>query len=272
MDTSLNQLKEFIPANVEIFPMLKFIAILAAALLGLGLLCKLFFGEKSDLNHALSSTVAILAIYAVTIVVYTFDPRELSRFLSPLPFAAFSGEYLLLLPLASAEFSVLCDQLLSLIILAFLVNLLDTLIPKGKSVFGWCVLRILAVTLAMGLHYGATWAVNRHLSGLLAAYAPMILLGILVIFLLLGLLKLALGLVLGAIDPIVGALSAFFFSNLVGKQLSKAVLTAGILVGLIFLLERTGYTVICISAAALTAYVPLILVLLALWFVIGYLL
>ncbi len=272
MDLALFYLSNYIPADMELLSMLKFIAFLAAGALALGFLFKLILGDGSDLNHALSSALGILCIYAVTIVVYTFNPYELSKYLPPLPFVSFSGEYILVLPLTTAEIPLLCQQVLSMIILAFLVNLLDTFIPSGEGIFSFLFWRVLSVLISMVAHFASTWALNHFLPGFAASYAPIILLGILLVLLLLGLIKLLLGLVVGSVSPLLGAISAFFFSNIIGKQLSKAALTTAMLCGIIYLLERTGYTLICISAAALTAYIPLILVLLALWYVIGCLL
>ena len=61
---------------------LKFILVFVAALLGVGVVFKLLFGNKSDLNHALSSSAGILTIYVLTIVVYAFQPAGLSKLLS----------------------------------------------------------------------------------------------------------------------------------------------------------------------------------------------
>ena len=48
------------------------------------------------------------------------------------------------------------------------------------------------------------------------------------------------------------------------------VVTSGIICGVVFLLGYFGCTVICVSAAALSAYIPLAIVLLLLWFLIGW--
>ena len=58
--------------------------------------------------------------------------------------------------------------------------------------------------------------------------------------------------------------------DVIGKQLSKAMFTSGIICGVVFLLGYFGCTVICVSAAALSAYIPLAIVLLLLWFLIGW--
>ena len=65
---------------------------------------------------------------------------------------------------------------------------------------------------------------------------------------------------------------SFFFSTLVGKQLSKALFTTGIVCGILYLMEHFGLVVILVSPAALLTYIPLALALLVLWFLIGHLL
>lgn len=268
----LSQLASFLPMEIDFLSMLKFIGIFAAASLILSLLGRVFFGRRSSLNHAVSSAMGILFIYVVTIAVYVFNPAGLSRLLSPLPFVQFSQEYLHLVSFRTAGISTICESLLSLVILSFLVNLLDSFIPKGKTVSGWYLLRFLTVILAMVLHYAANWASHTFLPGVLVTYAPIILLGILIVMLVLGVLSGLLSLLLVAVNPILGAICAFFFSNTIGKQLSKSMLTSAVICGIVYALEYFGYSAICISAAALVSLLPLLIVLLALWYLIGHLL
>ena len=121
----------------------------------------------------------------------------------------------------------------------------------------------------MGLHLVAQWAVHTYLPNALVTYAPVILLVILGICLLGGLVNLVLGMVIAVANPFLGAMYTFFFSNIVGKQVSKAVFTSAIICAVMYLLDLFGYTVICISAAALLTYIPVALLLLALWYLIG---
>lgn len=272
MDFYFSQLTSLLPAQIDFVSMLKFILLFAAGSLLLSLLGRAVFGKRSGLNHAVSSAMGILFIYVVTIVVYTFNPSDLSRFLSPLPFVQFSGEYLCILPFHGTELSVICEHVLSLLILAFLVNLLDSLFPKGKTLIGWYGLRFVTVILAIGLHYVVNILVQAFLPGVLVTYAPIILLGILVVMVLLGVASGLLGLVLVVANPILGAIYAFFFSNIIGKQISKALVTTGLICAVVYALEYFGYSVICISAAALSGYLPLLAVLLVLWYLIGHLL
>lgn len=272
MDFTISDLAAYLPVEVDLAEMLQFILIFAVGSLVMGFLGRVALGKRSDLNHAVSSAMGILFIYAVTIVVYAFNPKDLARFLSPLPFVNFSGEYLYVFSFLEADLPAICSQILSMVILAFLVNLLDSLIPKGKGIVSWYLFRFLTVLCAMALHFLVTWAFAAFLPGVLVTYAPMILLGILAAMLLLGLAKILLGLMLTAVNPILGAIYTFFFSNLIGKQISKAVLTTILLSILVFALEYFGYLMICVASTALAAYIPLILVLLVLWYLLGHVL
>ena len=272
MDFSLSQLASILPAEIEFLSMLKFIGLFILISMIAGLLGRLLFGKRSNLNHAISSAMAILFIYVLSIVVYTFNPAGLSRYLSPLPFVHFSENYLYLFPFNEANIAGICSDALSLVILSFLVNLLDSFIPKGKSVTSWYLLRFLSILLAIGLHGSVSWALHTLLPGVLVTYAPIILLGILIIMLFLGVLNVLLGLVLTVVNPILGGIYAFFFSNILGKQLSKSILTSAMICGTFYFLSHFGYRLICISATALLSYFPLLIVLLVLWYLIGHLL
>lgn len=179
---------------------------------------------------------------------------------------------MMVLPFLGSAIPALCHEILSLIILAFLVNLLDTIIPKGKSILGWYLLRFITIVLAFGLHILADWAFDTYLPNVLVTYAPIILLGVLAAMLLIGLANLVLGAVLAIVDPIMGAIYTFFFSTIVGKQLTKAVITTLILCAVFFLMNYFGYTIILLNHSALLSYIPFGIVMLILWYLIGHLL
>ena len=269
---STEELANLVPADVEPLSMLKFIGIFAAAAIVTGLLGRVILGQRSNLNHALSSAMGIFFILAVSTYVYVFDPRNLAQYLSPLPYVAFSGDYLVLFSFTGNGFAAICDELLSMIILAFLVNLLDSFLPKGNNIISWYLMRFITICLCMILHVLVRWAFETYLPEVLVKYAPTVLLGILVFMFLSGALNLILGLFLATMNPFIGAMYTFFFSTVVGKQVSKAVFCSSIIIGVFWLMDYFGYTVIAISAAALLTYIPLAVVLLLLWYLIGHLL
>lgn len=268
MQDTLNHLSALIPADLDFSSMGKFLLIFAAAILLAALLAKLLLGKDSSLNRSICAAIGILFIYAVTIVVYTFDPGNLARFLSPLPYVIFSNSKLYLFVFEGTKFSVICSQALSMTILAFLYHILDDFMPRGKKLH-WLLYRLLTIVMAMALHYVVTWAINRFLPAPLVSYAPTTVLVILISLLLLGFLKVLLGLVLTVVNPIIGGLYAFFFSSKLGKQLTRSVLTTLLLSLLVMVLHSIGYSVISVAVSSLTAYIPLILIFLALWYILG---
>lgn len=262
----------YLPHEVDMVSAAQFMLYFAAASLILGVLSRVVLGKRSSLNHSLSSAMGILFIYAVTIVVYTFKPWNLEELLSPLPFVTFAGDYMIVLPMSDSQFPALCTEILSMVILAFLLNLLDSLAPRGKTIIGWFFLRFITIVLCMLLHLVVSWAFETYLPEVLVTYAPMILLFLLAFMLLSGVLNLILGLVIAVTNPFLGAMYTFFFSNVVGKQLSKAIFTSAILCTVVYLLDFFGYVVISITAASLLTYIPLAIVLLVLWYMIGHVL
>lgn len=262
----------YMPAELDLIATAEFMLYFTAASLILGVLGRLVLGKRSSLNHSVSSAMAILLIYAVTIVIYTLKPWNLQMLLSPLPFVTFAGDYLIILPIHDAAFPALCTEILSMVILAFLINLVGTFMPKGDSVLSWYVYRLLAVVLCMGLHFGTCWAFETFLPEVLVTYAPTILLVILLFMVFSGLISLVLGAILTLNSPFLGAMYTFFFSNVIGKQVSKAVFTTVILCAVVYLMGFFGYTVITITSGALLTYIPLALLLLALWYLLGHVL
>ena len=262
----------YLPHEISFTDMAQFLLYFAAASLVLGVISRVVLGKYSSLNHALSSVMAVLFIYTITVTLYTFKPWNLDLLLSPMPFATFSGHYLILHPIADLAFTALCTELLSLIILTFLINLVDTLMPAGEGVFSWLLLRLMTILGCFGLHLLVSWAFRTYLPDVLVTYAPAILLGILATMLFSGIISLVFGLIIAITNPFLGAMYSFFFSILVGKQLSKALFTTGIVCGILYMMEHFGLVVILISPAALLTYIPLALALLVLWFLIGHLL
>lgn len=269
---SLRHAASYLPAEISFMTVAQFLLYFAAASLVLGSISRVVLGKRSSLNHALSSVMAVLFIYTATIVIYTFKPWNLDILLSPLPFVTFSDHYLIVHPMTDLTFPALCSQLLSLMILTFLINLVDTLIPPGEGIVNWLLLRLITVLGCFGLHFLVSWAFRTYLPEALVTYAPTILLAVLLVLLGSGVVSLVLGLIIAITSPFLGAMYSFFFSNIVGKQISKSIFTTGVVCGIFYLMEHFGLVVILISPAALLTYVPLALVLLLLWFLVGHIL
>ena len=270
LEAVISDAAALLPADLDFLTTVKFLLFFSGLVFALGLAARLLLGRHSNLNHAISCAMGILFIYAVTVVCYTFKHWNLDQFLSPLPFVTFSGEHMIVLPIQGAELTAVCREVLAMVILSFLVNLLDSALPRGSHMIGWFLLRFLTVALSMLLHLVVRWVFNTYLPDVLVTYAPTILLGILIAMLLMGTMNLLLSLVLTVVNPLLGALYTFFFSSFLGKQLTKAVLTTVIVCIVVYLVGHFGFTIINISPAALTSYLPLAAVSLILWYVVGH--
>ena len=259
-----------LPTGEQIRELFPYLTVFAIGLLALGVLGRVILGKRSALNHSVSSAMAVLYVYVASIAIYAFHPWQLEQLLSPLPFVTFAGDKLVLFPFHGPSLPMICSQILPLLIICFLVNLLDTFLPQGKNVITWFLLRFVTIALAMVLHLAALWAFNTFLPEVLVRYAPMILLGVLASLLLIGLVNVALGLLLTAINPIFGAIYAFFFSNVIGKEITKAVFSTILLCIFFGVLEYLGFTVIAISQASLIGFLPIITLMLVLWYLLGH--
>jgi hypothetical protein len=100
-------------------------------------------------------------------------------------------------------------------------------------------------------------------------YAAVILLGVLIAMLAVGVFRFLVGAAIATVNPIVGALYTFFFANIIGVQLSKSVLTTALLSLLIYALNELGIITISIALAALMAYLPFLIILIAVWYIVN---
>ena len=264
MDSIINY---FSSMGLDFWYLLKIGVILLLGTFLISIFGRFIFGKRSALNNAVSSAIGILFIYAVTVVVKSFGV-QFQSLLAPLPYVSIDNDQLILFSFAGADYTVICAEVLSMIILAFLMNIVDGWLPSGKSIFTWIFFRCLSIVIALVLHIVVTGLFTAYLPEGIVTYAPTILLALLILMLLTGALKILVGLVLSTVNPLIAALYTFFFANAVGKQITKAVLTTALLTGLVLLLHYVGVSVISIASAALIAYIPFILILVVLWFVV----
>ena len=271
MEALLNQIRSLVENEAQMKSFLTLALVLTLGSLIFGFIGRFAFGKKSVLNQSVSSAIGILFIYAVTVVIHSYG-LDLKFLVSPLPFVSISGEWMSIFPIAQSGYVAVCGELLNMIILAFLVNIVNRWMPQGKKLLSWLFFRVLSVALGMVAFSVANYLLTMFLPQGLLTWAPVILLGLLVVMLLVGALKGLMGAVLASVNPLIGFLYTFFFANVVGKQLSKAVLTTVILSAIVYLLNYVGATTIFIASAALMAYIPFLIILLIVWYIVGHLL
>jgi hypothetical protein len=246
----------------------KFLCILIFGILLISSLTRFLFGKKNQINLAITSAMEILCVYVINVVIYALG-LHLQQFITPLPFVTMVEDYLILYPILSAEFVDICHHVLKLLIIAFLVNLINEIIPEGKHLITWFLLRLITVAIAVAAIYFAELGLNTFVPQGIYDIAPTVLLCCLVALVLLGSLKVLVGAVMAFLDPVIAALYTFFFSNVIGRALAKAMVSTALLTGLVAALDYLNITVVLIAASALTAYLPLLLIVVALWYIVG---
>ena len=237
----------------------------------LGLLSRALFGNGASLSCSISSVIAVFFLYAICILLYVFE-SPIQRYLAPLPLVHLAPGTITFFSFKGASFGAICTQLVNTVLLAFLVNLITQLIPKGKNLFVWFLLRILTVFLAGVLHLVVAGLISHFVPQGIAQYSAIILLALLVLMLVTGSMRLLVGAALTAVNPIIAALYTFFFASVVGKQVTRAVCTTILLSAIILILRYFDITALSILASGLIAYLPLVIGMTIVWYLIGKLL
>lgn len=253
--------------GLDLGQFLLFSGILLLGTLLIGTLARFIFGKNSTLSHSISGAVGILFLYSLAVVFHSMGAAYQS-FVAPLPYITMTDSHLVIFCFEGADYTVICREVLSMIILAFLANLASSWFPKARNIFTWVLFRALTVIAAMLMHLGVSYLFTAILPEGILTYAPAILLGILILMILTGALKFLVGLVLTSVSPVIAAFYTFFFASIVGKQITRAVLTTAMLTGLVYLLNSLGIFTVCISAGALMAYIPFVVLLALLWYVL----
>lgn len=268
MDKIQSFFTSFTSSDIEPLSLIKMMLIISAACFLIGLLFRVISGKRSGINQAISSAMGILVIYIVTFFLATTIERP-EIFTDSLPFIRFSGDHVSIFHFKSAGTQAIAYELVRMMILAFIVNLFETVMPKGKGFFKWFLLRCLIVAISLVANGLIFYLFSAFLPNVLATYAPIILFILVVILLAVSVFKLIIGIILGmTLGPIVGAIYTFFFSNIVGKILTKTTLTTVILSLFVFLLNHFEIALILISTTALTALIPFIILLIILWYLL----
>lgn len=268
IETFLQSANSLIPASLQNTIIL--FAVLSVFLLGAGLVLRIFFGEKCTVNRSISGFMAILFIYALTALIYSLQLQNVTQYLVPLPFAVFRNDLLIVSFSAYTTKSLMCSQLLSLIILGFIIHLMNFLLPSGQSFFPWLLMRLVGAVAAVAAFIAANWALNTFLPTAIAQSAPVILVTVLAVTLLVSLFNPLLCILFTAANPIIGLLYTFFFSNTIGKNLTRAVLSAALICVFFYAMEYFGISAVYITKDAMLRYSPFAAAMLGVWFIFDY--
>lgn len=254
--------------SIDWLSLLKTVLIFAVVIFAVGTVIRMILGKGSSLTCAVSACISILLVYLAAILIYLFLPDWRAE-LPQLPFLTVDAQHFALWRLSDLTDSLLYASVLKLGILAFLVNLLEVLLPKGEKFSTWYLFRTVTVLAALAGYGALIHFLDGVVPELFTLWAKPLVLGFWAVILLSGVLKVLLSIVLTVMNPIVGALYTFFFSNLLGKQFSKSILTTVILVGVVEALNRLGATQFAFSDFSLAAYGPACLILIGTLYLFG---
>ncbi len=247
-----------------------FAAIFLFGILLISTLFRFLFGKKAQIQIAVSSALEIFVVYIIAIVVCTLG-ASWSGFFTSLPLVSIADQHLYFYPVLNSDFTLLCSQLLHLLTIAFVVNLVSSVISHTKHLWSRLLLRLLVVAIAIGAIYGLNILLNNFIPQDFTQHAPKVLLLVLAALILLGSMRLLVGTAIAFVSPILGVLYTFFFSNIIGRALSRAILTTALLTGLVIALNALGIYWIPISTSGLLLCLPMLLVGMLVWFLISHL-
>lgn len=250
------------------FGVIRMVLLVAAILFSAGALVRMYRGKGDEITKAISASLTILLLYFTTILLYLFLP-SLRNQLVQLPFVYTDGPRFLLRNLTELSEQVLFGSLVRLGLLAFLVNLLESLLPEGEGFLKWCLWKAVTVVMALSLYNFLILVLEAAAPGLFTHWAKWLILGCWTFILLSGALHWLTTLVLTVINPVVGLVYAFFFSSTLGKQFSKSILTTVILVILAAILNYYDMRVFSFDSMAISSWGPPGLILMLALFLFG---
>lgn len=267
MTSILPQVQQ-IAGQIDWLTVLRTALMFAVTAFAAGAVLRIVFGKQAKITRAISASLSILMIYLAAVLIYLFLPGYRAE-LASLPFITVDDQCFILWNLPELSDTVLYGSLLRLFLLAVLVNLLESLLPDGEKFTTWYLWRCLTALAGLVFYHLLCGLAEQYAPELFGDWAKPVVLGFWALILLSGALKLLLTVVLTVVHPLIGALYAFFFSNLFGRQFSKSILTTLILVGLVSALNGMGFTQFAFSDFSLLSYGPTCLILIGTLYLFG---
>ncbi|MBQ8236928.1 MAG: hypothetical protein IJZ39_02100 [Oscillospiraceae bacterium] len=258
------------PDGYDPYSMISFLGFVIAVVFIAAVLIRIVHQKASRYNHALASAMALLFAYTTLMWLHGGILNDLvAEVLRVLPLIEYDGEKITLFKFALDKPFDASAAYLYTFILSFILIGLDDLIPDAKNGFGWIALQVFITFLTLVFYWFVIKCLNHFMPDGLNQFAPLILVAILVFMVLLGFLKVVLGLVLVAVNPLLGAVSAFFSTSRLGQALGKAALCALFLCAVSIYLVNNDLGSFVLSDMTFAVCILPMAVLVGLWFVVG---
>ena len=240
----------------------------------LAAMVRLIHKKASQYNHALSSAMALMFMYMLMLLLHRVIPDIVDPVLQKLPLidVNFKTGTISLFQFSMDRFAEGCRELVYVLILSFCLIGLDDIIPDSRNTASWICLQFVIVCIALAVYCFILNSINTFFPEVFTSVAPMILVSILMFMVFLGLLKVLLTVMLAAVNPLLGAISAFFSSNKLGMALGKSVMCSFVLIAMtVFLKYKAIVSVPLENLTMMVCAIPLIVMAL-LWVIIGHVL
>ena len=262
------------PEGFDPMGMFQVLMYIIAVVFIVAMLIRLVHEKASQYNHALSSAMALMFMYLLLFQVRNLLPETIDPVLSKLPLidVNLNSGSISLYRFSVGDFSHSCREFLYLFILSFCLIGLDDIIPDAKNTTSWMILQFIIACVAVAVYSFVLKLVDHFAPGILDSFAPMLLVCILLFMVLLGLLKVILTLMLTVVNPLLGAVSAFFSSNKLGMALGKSVMCSFILAAMCIFMNWMGFSHFQMADLTLLACSLPMIVLAILWVVLGFVL
>ena len=208
--------------------------------------------KAPNMKLAFNAALSIAIMYLACLLIYTFEPAGLQHYLAPLPFLELKEKTISLVIYSFTEsgkfdFPALCSQILSMLVLAFLVNQIYQFKPGNLKVPGWIVFRFFSTVFCIGVHFALYKVLQKILSmipsdsfiAILLPYLPIGLLCFILFIFILGWVKSMMNRFFEKINPAFEGLYGFFFSNKFGVNVTRAIYTTFLLTVFTYGLQMT---------------------------------
>lgn len=258
------------PKGYDPYSMISFLGFVIAVVFIFAVLIRIIHQKASKYNHALASALALLFAYTTLMWLHgSFMTDLVKEALKVLPLIEYDGEKITLFKFTLEKPFELCAAYLYTFILSFILIGLDDLIPDAKNGLAWILLQIFITFLTLVFYWFVMKCIGHFMPDGLNQFAPLILVAILVFMVLMAFLKVVLGLLLVAVNPLLGAISAFFSTSRVGQALGKAALCALFLCAVCIYLVNNDLGTFVLKDMTFAVCVLPMAVLVGLWFVVG---
>lgn len=252
MDAFLIGLKEFwvfisTPPFVPLF-------IFALILFTLGIVGKLISGFRpaQALTHTATVCFSIIFVYVVSIAAFGGD-AHLQLFATALPYMNNIVDGTSLALLMETDFLTFLSEMTQVFFLGLTISLLKllgnkiispfsfNLLKKFLDFFKWYVVECIIVFAAMIINVGIDKALTHLMGSAFAKWLPVVIFVVLAVFFLLLLLKGIFKTAAFFASPFIGALSAFFFENTIGKTIKSAFFTTLLITAALVIMSALGW-------------------------------